>query len=405
MRIAVVAGEPSGDQLGGALLAAMRERFPTATWMGVGGTQMHQAGLTSLMPLDRLAVMGLVEVLPRLPELWRRQRQLMATFSDPPVDLFIGIDAPDFTLPIAAHLRRRGVMTVHLVSPSVWAWRAARIHRIKRAVDLMLVLFPFETEIYERHQLPVVCVGHPLAAAWAASPAAISPRLARSSPPYRVALLPGSRRGEVARLIGPLLDAATQLHQTRGDLEFTVSAASPAREAELIVALQQHGAARLPLTLSRTPAATLLQQADLAFVASGTATLEALLAGCPPVVVYRTHPLTAWLARRLVTVAHFSLPNLLADAPLVVERFQDAVNGPQLAADGAALLDDVARRQQLMTQFHALAHDLAEASPATAPRHTPLTHNAAAQRAAAAIAAHWDARSSSAAAPLPESSP
>jgi lipid-A-disaccharide synthase len=357
MHIALVAGEPSGDLLGSGLIIALKQRYPQARFSGIGGAGMVEQGLHTWVPLERLAVMGLVEVLRHLPELSKIRQQLYQQYSADPPDVFIGIDAPDFNLGLEQRLRTHGIPTVHYVSPSVWAWRPWRVHKIARAANLVLTLLPFEATFYEKHAIPVSYVGHPLADL---IPLQSDPAAARRSlgvgcatAGLIVALLPGSRLGEVKRLGALFLDTARWLAVQRPDLSFLLPAATP-QLYEFLTHLQAERAPALPLTVVRGRAREVMAAADAVLLASGTATLEAMLLKRPMVVAYQVAPLTAWLARRLVTVDHFSLPNLLAGKSLVPEFFQEAATVTTLGPAVLRALNDVGARQTLMAEFTAL---------------------------------------------------
>ena len=287
MRIGVLAGEPSGDILGARVLAALRMRFPNLEIEGIGGPLMEQQGLDSMFPMDRLSVMGFIEPLKRLPELLRIRSAVREHFSRKPPDIFLGIDSPDFNLRLEEQLRARGVTTAHLVSPSVWAWRQRRIHRIKRAVDLMLCLFPFETAIYRQHDVPVCYVGHPLADEIPTQADRIAARSALGLQPGArlLALLPGSREGEV-RLLAPLfLRAASLLRRTDPTLRFVLPAVSAARRTELEPLVAAYP--QLDITVVTGRSREVMAASDAVLLASGTATLEAALLKRPMVVAYR----------------------------------------------------------------------------------------------------------------------
>lgn len=358
MQIALVAGELSGDLLGGSLIAALKARYPHARFRGIGGPAMVAEGLQTLVPLEQLAVMGLVEVLRHLPRLLEIRRRLYQQLLADPPQVFIGIDAPDFNLGLERRLRVRGIPTIHYVSPSVWAWRRWRVRKIAQAVDLLLTLLPFEAAFYERHGVPVRYVGHPLAD--------LIPLQGGDVPAARralelelpidtslVALLPGSRLGEVSRL-GPLfLGTAGWLHARRADLRFLIPAATP-RLYEVLAQLRAERAPALPLTLVLGRSREVMAAADVVLLASGTATLEAMLLKRPMVVAYRVAPVTAWLARRLVAVSHFALPNLLAGTDLVPEFIQEAATVTNLGPAVLRWLDRSNARQALMAEFEAL---------------------------------------------------
>ena len=338
IRVALVAGEASGDILGSGLMQAIKQRHPGAEFIGVGGARMEAEGLKSYFPMERLAVMGLVEVLGRLFELLRRRRQLARDLIAAKPDVFIGIDAPDFNLGLELKLRRAGIKTVHYVSPSVWAWRQKRVLKIREACDLMLTLFPFEAQFYDEHQVPVRFVGHPLADAIPQQADRAAAREALDLPQDEpvVALMPGSRGGEVARLGELFLDAAIRLRALRPGIRFLLPCATPERRVQL----EQMLAGRdLPLTLLNGRSHEALAACDAVLIASGTATLEALLYKRPMVVAYRVAPLTYRILKRLVKSPYISLPNLLAERLLVPELIQDAATPEALAQAVAPLID------------------------------------------------------------------
>ncbi|QNH03626.1 lipid-A-disaccharide synthase [Pseudomonas sp. B11D7D] len=338
LRVALVAGEASGDILGSGLMQAIKQRYPDAEFIGVGGARMEAEGLKSYFPMERLAVMGLVEVLGRLFELLGRRRQLARDLIAAQPDVFIGIDAPDFNLGLELKLRRAGIKTVHYVSPSVWAWRQKRVLKIREACDLMLTLFPFEAQFYDEHQVPVRFVGHPLADAIPQQADRIAAREALDLPQHEpvVALMPGSRGGEVSRLGELFLDAAIRLRALRPGIRFLMPCATPERREQL----EQMLAGRdLPLTLLNGRSHEALAACDAVLIASGTATLEALLYKRPMVVAYRVAPLTYRILKRLVKSPYISLPNLLAERLLVPELIQDAATPEALAQAVAPLID------------------------------------------------------------------
>ena len=338
LRVALVAGEASGDILGCGLMQAIKQRHPNAEFIGVGGARMEAEGLKSYFPMERLAVMGLVEVLGRLFELLGRRRQLARDLIAAKPDVFIGIDAPDFNLGLELKLRRAGIKTVHYVSPSVWAWRQKRVLKIREACDLMLTLFPFEAQFYDEHQVPVRFVGHPLADAIPLQADRATARATLDLPQDEpvVALMPGSRGGEVARLGELFLDAAIRLRALRPGIHFLLPCATPERREQL----EQMLAGRdLPLTLLNGRSHEALAACDAVLIASGTATLEALLYKRPMVVAYRVAPLTYRILKRLVKSPYISLPNLLAQRLLVPELIQDAATPEALAQAVAPLID------------------------------------------------------------------
>lgn len=354
MRIALAAGELSGDRLGAALMQAIRQRHPNVTFEGVAGPQMREAGCKALLHAEQLAVMGLVEVAGQLPRLLSLRRRLRRALLDNPPQVFVGIDAPDFNLGLERHLKRRGISTVHWVSPSVWAWRGYRARRINRSVDVMLTLFPFETEFYARHDIPAVCTGHPLADDIGAPVTAEQGRAVLNLDPQTrcVALLPGSRSTEVKRLLPAFLGAAALLRGALPDLQFVLPVASPCLLPVIRQALQQSGHSELPVTLLDSSARQAMQAADAVLLASGTATLECLLLERPMVVAYRMHPLSFYLVRRLLQVPHVSLPNNLLGTAQVPEFLQRDANPQQLADAILELLENPATAARQIAPFH-----------------------------------------------------
>ncbi|MBN6714194.1 lipid-A-disaccharide synthase [Pseudomonas capsici] len=338
LRIALVAGEASGDILGSGLMRAIKARHPDVEFIGVGGPLMEAEGMVSSFPMERLSVMGLVEVLGRLRELLARRKLLVQILIDEKPDVFIGIDAPDFTLNIELQLRRAGIKTVHYVSPSVWAWRQKRVLKIREGCDLMLTLLPFEARFYEEKGVPVRFVGHPLADTIPLEsdrPAARA-ELGLGDGPV-VALMPGSRGGEVGRLGSLFFDTAERLLVQRPGLRFVLPCASPQRRAQVEQLLQGRD---LPVMLLDGRSHVALAACDAVLIASGTATLEALLYKRPMVVAYRLAPLTFWILKRLVKSPYVSLPNLLAQRLLVPELLQDDATPEALARTLLPLLDD-----------------------------------------------------------------
>ena len=348
--VALVAGEASGDILGSGLMRAIKARHPDVRFIGVGGPLMEAEGMTSYFPMERLAVMGLVEVLGRLRELLKRRKLLIQTLIDEKPDVFIGIDAPDFTLNIELKLRQAGIKTVHYVSPSVWAWRQKRVLKIREGCDLMLTLLPFEARFYEEQGVPVRFVGHPLADTipLEADRSGARSELGLAAGPV-VALMPGSRGGEVGRLGALFLDAAQRLVELVPGVRFVLPCANAARRAQLE---QMLAGRELPLTLLDGQSHTALAACDAVLIASGTATLEAMLYKRPMVVAYRLAPLTYWILKRMVKSPFVSLPNLLAQRLLVPELLQDAATSEALAQTLAPLVKDGSQQTESFDQIH-----------------------------------------------------
>ena len=347
MRIGVLAGEASGDILGSRVLKELRAQCDELIVEGIGGPLMEAQGLTSMFPMDRLSVMGFVEPLKRLPELLHIRRAVFEHFRDNPPDIFLGIDSPDFNLRLERKLREQGIKTAHLVSPSVWAWRQGRVKKIKQSVDLMLCLFPFETQVYQDHQVPVRFVGHPLADELPNRVDALAARqaLGLATDNKLLAMLPGSRSGEVSRLAPAFLAAARLLWQQNPQLRFVMPAANTAREVELKVLLAQQP--DLPVTLVCGHSRETMSAADAVLLASGTATLEAALIKRPMVVTYRMAAFSWWLVTRLVKISFAALPNVLAGRSVVPELLQDAAVPEAMAAAIETLLADEAIANQL----------------------------------------------------------
>ncbi|MGX4726090.1 lipid-A-disaccharide synthase [Pseudomonas corrugata] len=350
LRVALVAGEASGDILGAGLMRALKAQHPAVEFIGVGGPLMQAEGLSSYFPMERLSVMGLVEVLGRLRELLARRKKLIATLIDEKPDVFIGIDAPDFTLNIELKLRQAGIKTVHYVSPSVWAWRQKRVLKIREGCDLMLTLLPFEARFYEEKGVPVRFVGHTLADTIPLEADREDARqmLGFSDGPL-VALMPGSRGGEVSRLGGLFFDAAERLRAMRPDVRFVLPCANAQRREQLEALLAGRD---LPVTLLDGRSHEALAACDAVLIASGTATLEALLYKRPMVVAYRLAPLTFWILKRMVKSPYISLPNLLAQRLLVPELLQDDATADALANTLAPLIDGGQEQTRGFDEIH-----------------------------------------------------
>ncbi len=350
LRIGIVAGEASGDILGSRLLASLKARYPILQAEGIGGPLMLAEGMQSLYPMERLSVMGLVEPLKRLPELLRIRRELFAHFVQNPPDVFLGIDSPDFNLHLEARLRSTGCRTAHLVSPSIWAWRQGRIRKIRRAVDLMLCLFPFETAIYDEHGVKAEFVGHPLADE---IPLTVSKQAAREqlglAPQGKlVGLLPGSRAGEVKMLAPLFLQCARELLRLDPSLSFVLPAANAGRRRALESLLSEYS--ELPVRLLDGQSRLAMAASDTLLLASGTATLEAMLYKRPMVVAYRMGALSWFVISRMVRTPFAALPNILAGRALVPEWLQHEATVDNLAGSLRAILaDSNVAREQLAT--------------------------------------------------------
>ncbi|MED5431925.1 MAG: lipid-A-disaccharide synthase [Pseudomonadota bacterium] len=357
-RVALIAGEASGDILGAGLMQALQARYPGVSFIGVGGEEMAAAGLTSLFPMEKLSVMGITEVLSHLPELLRLRKQLVQFLLEERPDVVIGIDSPDFTLPIARRLHEQGLKTVHYVSPSVWAWRQGRIKGIKRSIDLMLCLLPFEARFYETHQVPVAFVGHPLADRVPLETDTPGARVALGLPSDAeiLAVLPGSRGGEVGQLMPAFLDAMVALHAQRPDLHFVIPAANAARREQIQALLDS--TVPLPVTLVDGQSRTVMAAADVILMASGTATLEGLLVGKPMVVGYRVGKITYAIASRLVKSEFVSLPNLLCREEMVPELIQENLTTDAVVQAVNRWFDQPEQAQALKSRFRAVHEQL-----------------------------------------------
>jgi lipid-A-disaccharide synthase len=362
MRIGLVAGETSGDQLGAGLIRALQETVPDSRFEGVAGPLMQAAGCQAWEESEALAVMGLIEPLTEIPRLLRLRRELIRRWIADPPDVFVGVDAPDFNLGLEVALKSRGIRTVHYVSPSVWAWRQRRVRKIARAADKVLCLLPFEKAFYDRHGIAAEFVGHPLADAVPHDLSAVHARQELDiAAPVVVAVLPGSRASEVKRL-GPVFIAACgQMLAERPELRFVAPMASDKVRVAFAAELHKAGIAEHFRLVDRQ-AQRAIVAADVVLLASGTAALEAALLQRPIVAAYRLAPLTYLLAKalRLVKVPYFTLPNLLTPEPLVPEFLQGAATAEALSASVLGLLDDPDRRAMIAGEFARLRDQLAQ---------------------------------------------
>ena len=330
--IALVAGEVSGDILGAGLINALKLHYPNARFIGVAGEQMKKAGCETLFDMEELSVMGLAEVLKHLPRLLKRRKQVIETMLKMKPDVFIGIDAPDFNLTVEEKLKANGIKTIHYVSPSVWAWRQNRVHKIKRATDLVLAFLPFEKAFYDKFDTPCRFIGHTMADAIALKPnrTEACEKLGLDESKRYVAILMGSRGSEIQFLAEPFLKTAQLLKEKHPDLEFLVPMVNEKRQAQL-EAIKANIAPELELHILQGQARQAMIAAECTLLASGTAALEAMLCKSPMVVGYKMKLLTYWLAKKLVKTEYISLPNLLANAPLIPEMIQEECNPDNLA--------------------------------------------------------------------------
>lgn len=322
-RIGIVAGEASGDLLGAGLMREIRKRLPNISFEGIGGPQMQAMGCRSLFPMDRLSIIGF-EGVEKYPEILGIRNKLTEHFLSSPPDLFIGIDVPDFNLGLEEKLKAAGIPTMHYVSPTVWAWRGYRIRKIRRAVDHMLTLFPFEASYYRKHHVPVTFVGHPLADQIEERSNAAAMRRALHLPAKGVviALLPGSRGSELRRHADLFVKTAMWLHKRHSNIHFVAPFVSPETRAIFEEALYRQGAWFLPVTVVANQSRDAMAAADIVLLASGTATLEAALLKKPMVVTYKMSWLSYLLVLPFLHVKLYALPNILAGRKIVPELMQ-----------------------------------------------------------------------------------
>jgi len=354
--IGIVATEASGDQLGGHLIRALRTFLPQAQFIGIGGPKMLAAGINSLVPIDKLAVHGYVEILTRLPQIiWIRRKLRNYLLLHRP-QILIGIDSPDFNLGLEKRLKQRGVPTIHYVSPSVWAWRGERIHKIKRAVSHMLTLFPFEAPIYEKAGIPVTYVGHPLAEMLPDVPDRVAAREQMRVPANAkvFALLPGSRVNELHYMADTFIETAKRVLQEQAGAHFLVPLDSRETRDQFQIALYRNNAQDLPLTVLFGHTHSALKVADVALIASGTATLEALLLKCPMVITYKANDLSFRIVKNRYYLPYVGLPNILAGEFIVPEILQDDATPANLAQALLNLIADQTVIDRLRRKFTAI---------------------------------------------------
>lgn len=364
LTIGVVAGEASGDLLGSHLIKAMRAHLPRAKFVGIGGPRMQAAGLDALYPMEKLAVRGYVEVLRHYLEIAGIRRRIAARFLADPPALFVGVDAPDFNLGLEAKLKAAGIPTAHFVSPSIWAWRGGRMPKIRRAVSRMLVIFPFEREIYERAGVPVTYVGHPLAET-------IAPRRDQAEAREQlripvaakvIALLPGSRVSELEQMAALFVDTAAQIAAVVPDVQFLVPLVNRPTREKFEAALYSREGPELNVTLLFGHAQDAMAAADVVLAASGTATLEAALVGRPVVIAYRMPMLSWWLMKDRRYQPYVGLPNILAGEFVVPEFLQDEATADNLSQAVLNLMFDATVRARLAERFAAIAETLRQNS-------------------------------------------
>jgi len=361
MRIALVAGEASGDLLGAGLIEEIRALVPAATFEGVAGPAMQAAGCERIEDADALAVMGLIEPLKEIPRLLRLRRGLVERWRNEPPDVFVGIDAPDFNFGLEKALRDAGIPVVHYVSPSIWAWRSGRIKTVQNAVDRVLCILPFEKAIYDEHDVDAVFVGHPKADSLPTDidTDAAKAELGLAGHPV-VAVLPGSRRNEVKRL-GPIFAAATAL---LAEQDATLRFVTPSASAALRPLIEQQllaAGVRERFCIVDDDSIGAMSAADVVLLASGTAALESALLCKPTVAAYKVSELSARIFQlfRLIKTPYVTLPNLLTEEPLIPELIQWAVTPEALAREVAELLQDAQRRASISSEFAKLRTKLA----------------------------------------------
>ena len=335
IRFGIVAGEKSGDILGASLIKALRTYYPDAEFVGVAGPAMLELGYKSITPMDRLSVMGFVEPLSRLPELLKLKKDLQECFTAHKPAAFIGIDSPDFNLRLAANLHAQGIKTVHYVSPSVWAYRQRRIRKIKQSIDLMLTLFPFETEIYKQHSVPVACVGHPLADQIGLEDYKSANRadlgIAKNEPV--IVLMPGSRAGEIQRLAPTFFEAAISSLCKHSGLRFVIPFSGIEAKAQISNLMRSANIFESEQFQLIDNSHKAISAADLVVMASGTATLEGLLLRRPMIICYKLAPITYAIGSRLLKIPYVGLPNLLAGQKLIPEYLQKEVSVNNLVVE------------------------------------------------------------------------
>ncbi len=359
MTFGIIAGEASGDTLGADLIQSLKHHYPNAQFIGIAGPKMLTQGCQTLAPMETLSVMGVSEIIKHLPALLTLRHKVIRYFLDNPPDVFIGIDAPEFNLTIEERLKKAGIKTVHYVSPSVWAWRKGRVKKIKRAVDLLLTLFPFENHFYEAHQVPVKCVGHSLADHISLDNTKENARqtLGLADGQY-IALLSGSRRQELALLTPLFLQAAEICHQEFPDTQFLMSAANDDRYQQLTSFIEQYPKLKAITHIVKGQTQTVIAASDVVLAASGTVTLETLLVKRPLVVAYKMAPFTWWLAQRLIDTPYCSLPNLLANKTLVPEFLQENATPTALAQAVLEWLIHPERVAELEQEYKAIHLEL-----------------------------------------------
>lgn len=355
----MVAGEASGDTLGADLILSLKQRFPQARFVGIGGPKMIAEGFESWYPMDKLSVMGLFEVLKHLPELLKLRNELIKRLLQVKPNVFIGIDAPDFNFKVEGVLKRHDITAVHYVGPSVWAWREGRLKTIKKQVDGVLVLFPFEPPYYHRYQIPVQFVGHPLAQRFAEQPdrERARQRLDLPSQVPITAILPGSRMSEIESMSDTYIQAAAKLHTLYPQMQFIVPCVHERARQRIQKSVDTYGHG-VPLHLFDRRSQDVLEACDQVIVTSGTATLECALMKRPMVVAIKLHPLSYWIMKKLATTQWIALPNILAQEGIVTELIQEEASAEKIALHLGRLVVDTALRSRQLEAFDHQYHQL-----------------------------------------------
>lgn len=360
LRIAMVAGEPSGDVLAAGVVAELKRQYPDAIIEGIGGPHMQAEGFHSLFDMETLSVMGLVEVLAHLPAILKVKKALLAHFEQQPPDIYVGIDAPDFNLRIEKALKQKGIKTVHYVSPTIWAWREKRVHKIAQAAGRVLGLFPFEQQVYDKYDVPYTFVGHTMADSIALQPDQLAARRQLDLPDKApvLAVLPGSRRGEVATLLPIFVQTIQRIAASRPDIHFVIPAANQHRLSQIntILSEAEGDTSALPIHVMEGSAREAMIASDVILLASGTATLEAMLCKRPMVAAYKLSPLTYKIMQRLYKAPYFTLPNLLANEALIPELLQEDVNPQTLSEQILGFFES--DNSLLISRFTDLHHTL-----------------------------------------------
>lgn len=368
LKIGIVAGELSGDTLGAGLIKSIKQRYPDAEFVGIGGPLMKAEGCESLFDMEELSVMGLVEVLGRLFRILKIKKTIIDYFKQNPPDVFIGVDAPDFNLRVELALKQAGIKTVHYVSPSVWAWRQNRIHGIAKATNLVLALLPFEKAFYDKFDVPCEFIGHTLADNIPLESPKLPAREALGLDPDKtwLAVLPGSRNAELKMLCEPFIQTCKQLASKYPNLGFVVALVNQQRREQFEAAWKEH-APELHFELRDGTARTVIEASDVVMLASGTVALECMLVNRPMVVGYRVNELSAFIARRMLKTPYVSLPNILADKLLVKEFLQENCTVENLTNEVECLMSQQGEAmQQAFRELHLLIRKDADEQAAQA---------------------------------------